>query len=142
MCQTAVISNQIVNIGARSYRQRLETLAGMGVTSAKLARLNRDLDNLYELIYSQLNTITATDYSTFKHPYQELLKSIKALYNTCRRIPGKLALENEVNRLNMNYAALEELRNDIQTFRVEAPNDSKLQSLMAEAAKTVNKPHA
>lgn len=138
MCETAAISNQIVSIGTRSYRQRLETLAGRSVTSGKLARLNRDLDNLYELIYSQLNSITEKEYSSFKSTFQELIKSLKALYSTSRRISCNFAFEEEVKRLGRNYSALEELRNDIQTFKVEAINDKELLSLLSEAAKQVN----
>ncbi len=47
MYQTATISNRIVSLGTRSYRQRLEALSGSALTYQKLGRLNKDLDELY-----------------------------------------------------------------------------------------------
>ena len=40
MCQTALISNQIVRLGTRSYKQRLEAKS-KGYSISQLARLNK-----------------------------------------------------------------------------------------------------
>ena len=49
MCQTERISNTVVRLGRRSYTHRMEVARPNGYGTAQLARLNRELDDLYEL---------------------------------------------------------------------------------------------
>lgn len=133
MCQTAIISDKIVNLGTRSYRQRLEAISGIGMTNQKLTRLNRDLEELYEVIYQQFNTITEKDRIQLKPLLHELLKTIKALYTTCKIVSTKAYLEEETMRLGMNYSALYEIYEDINNFRtVDA--DDEMNMLLSQAA--------
>lgn len=53
MCQTAVISDNMVRLSKRTYKHRLEVLSPDMYSIGQLARLNRDLDKLYELLYAQ-----------------------------------------------------------------------------------------
>ena len=50
MCQTEVISNTVVRLGRRSYTHRMEVARPNSYGAAQLARLNRELDDLYDLI--------------------------------------------------------------------------------------------
>ncbi len=43
MCQTALISEKIVRLGTRSFKQRLEAVSGNEYSVTKLSRLNRSL---------------------------------------------------------------------------------------------------
>ncbi len=134
MHQTSSISDRIVSLGTRSYRQRLETISGIGMTEPKLKKLNNDLDNLYELVYDRINSITSTEAATINPLLNELLKSIKALHTICRKMASKLSIGKETERLGMNYSALQELYSDLQNFRLPSKEDSELKDLLSQAA--------
>lgn len=133
MCQTAVISDRIVNLGTRSYRQRLEAISGIGMTTQKLSRLNRDLEDLYEVIYSQFNAIKEKDRLQLNSLLHELLKALKALYATCKKIAARFDIGEETERLEMNYSALYEIHSDINNFR-SGEVDDEMSQLLFKAA--------
>jgi len=139
MCQTAVISNRVVRLGRRSYAHRMEMAAPGGYKSNQLARLNRELDALYELIYDDWNTITEDDYAVFGGQLSILVKTLKNLYDDCRRSALRRNMREEVERLGMNYSALHELNSDIVNFRIKAPHNPVLQDMMSKASAVLNK---
>lgn len=128
------ISDRIVSLGTRSYKQRLETLSGIGINDQKLKKLNRDLDELYELLYERINSISEAEVRSISPILSELIKSVKALYSLCRKYASKLATCNETERLGMNYSALQELYSDLQHFRLPSEEDKKLKALLSKAA--------
>lgn len=128
------ISDRIVSLGTRSYRQRLETLSGIGMTEYKLKKLNRDLDELYELIYERINSISESEVRSISPLLSELLKSVKALYAICRKPVSNIASAKEAERLGMNYSALQELYSDLQNFRLPSEEDKELKVLLSQAA--------
>lgn len=65
MCETAVISKNLVRLGKRTYSHRMEVATPNTYRASQLARLNRDLDNLYEMLYDQWRSVTAKDYEVF-----------------------------------------------------------------------------
>lgn len=134
MPQTSSISSRIVNLGTRSYRQRLETLSGIDITDHKLKKLNKDLDDLYEMLYARINSITVPEVKSISQLLNELLKSVKSLYTVCRKSVAKLSIENETERLGLNYSALQELYSDLQNFRIPSKGDAELKALLSQAA--------
>lgn len=139
MCQTAVISNKIVRIGTRSYRQNLESMGKNYISLLNLSMLNRDLDNLYEIIYNQIPTITAEDYNVFGAQLQQLIKTIKDLFKTCKKAPASLGIDKETEILGRNYSALYELDKDIRNFKITQAKDTSLCQLLKQASATLNK---
>lgn len=85
MCQTALISKNIVRIGMRSFGQNLEAAAGNTTTRQKIASLNHSIDTLYDLLYEQYNDITPADYKIFGPQLRLLLDSLKNLYTTYKK---------------------------------------------------------
>lgn len=134
MHQTSSISDRIVSLGTRSYRQRLETLSGIGMTDHKLKKLNKDLDDLYEVLYERINSISEAEVRSISPLLSELVKSVKALYTVCRKPASKLATGKETERLGMNYSALQELYSDLQNFRLPSEEDKELKVLLSQAA--------
>ena len=134
MQHTSSISDRIVSLGTRSYRQRLETLSGVGITEHKLKKLNKDLDDLYELLYERINSISEAEVRSISPLLSELVKSVKALYAICRKSVSKLATDKETERLGMNYSALQELYSDLQNFRLPSREDEELKALLSQAA--------
>ena len=139
MCQTAVISNTVKRLGRRSYTHRMDIAAPSGYNEAQLSRLNRELDNLYELIYDDWNTITEQDYAVFGGQLSLLIVTLKYLYDDCRKSSLLRVMHDEVERLGMNYSALYELNSDIVNFRIKAPHNEELQSMMSQASKVLNR---
>ena len=139
MCQTAVISNKVSRLGRRSYAHRMEVATPGGYSVSQLARLNRELDGLYELIYEDFGTITEQEYAVFGGQLTLLVKTIKQLYDDCRRSAEHRALRNEVERLGANYSALYELNSDIVNFRIKAPRNAELQEMMSKASQIINR---
>ena len=118
MYQTPTISDRIVSLGTRSYRQHLEVLSGIELTNQKLARLNKDLDDLYEVLYGWFNTITETEVKGLSPLLNELLKTIKSLYSSFRKSAKRIQIEEEISKLGMNYSALHEIYDDMQNYRI------------------------
>lgn len=139
MCQTALIQSNMVRMSRRTYAHRLEVVTPNTYRVTQLARLNRDLDALYELIYSQWHSITAADYRVFGGQFRLLLETIKGLYDSCRKAPKKDGLSDETKLLGMNYSALYELNSDIVNFGIKAPNNDKLKQAFSRLAEVDDK---
>lgn len=139
MCQTEVISNTVVRLGRRSYTHRMEVARPNGYGNAQLARLNRELDALYELIYDEWRSITERDYSVFGGQLVILVKTVKQLYEECRRMPGNMVQKEEVERLGMNYSALYELNSDIVNFCIKMPKNQEMKRLMHRLTEVDNR---
>lgn len=133
MCQTALISRNMVRMSKRTYSHRLDILIPNTYRVSQLARLNRDLDNLYELLYSQWRTVTEEDYKSLEGLFKVLLDTIKGLYDTCRKAPKELGLKTETKKLGMNYAALHEINSNILNFCIKAPRNQELKAALATA---------
>ncbi|MBQ0022192.1 MAG: hypothetical protein KBT29_03020 [Prevotellaceae bacterium] len=102
-----------------------------------MARLNRDLDSLYELLYAQWRTVTADDYEVFGGQFKMLLETMKGLYNSCRKAPKELGLKEETRKLGMNYSALSELNSDIVAFSVCGTKREELKNVLAKAGQVM-----
>lgn len=106
--------------------------------ASQLARLNRELDNLYELIYDQWRTVTEEDYRQFGGQFQLLLETLKGLYQSVRKLPKSMGLSQEAENLEMNYSALYEVNSDIVNFCIKLPQNERFQKAMVEASKRIN----
>lgn len=129
----------MVRISKRTYRNRLDVLTPDLYNAGRLARLNRDLDGLYELLYSQWRTVTEEDYNVFGGQFRLLLETIKGLYNACRKAPKVLGLKDEIRKLGMNYSALREIDSNIVNFNINAPKNEALKAALAEAGRMMQK---
>ena len=134
MCQTEVISNAVVRLGRRSFTHRMDVARPNGYGTEQLARLNRELDNLYELIYEDWRNISETDYAVFGGQLVILVKTVKQLYDDCRRLTDNTKMKKEVEKLGMNYSALYELNSDIVNFCIKMPKNQEMKSLMKRLA--------
>ena len=105
-----------------------------GYGTEQLARLNRELDNLYELIYEDWRNISETDYAVFGGQLVILVKTVKQLYDDCRRLTDNTKMKKEVEKLGMNYSALYELNSDIVNFCIKMPKKQEMKSLMKRLA--------
>ncbi len=137
MCQTALISNNIVRLGTRAYRQRMEALASCAPTSRQLSLLISDLDTFYNLLYDQYSTITKSDYEIFGVQFTELLETLKELISTLHKIKGNSDIAIKIQKLEMSYSALYELNSDIVNFKLN-PVDDELLAIMASASKAID----
>lgn len=141
MCQTALISKNMVRMSKRTYNHRLEIVTPNLYRVSQLARLNRDLDALYELVYDEWRTVTEEDYKVFGGQFNVLLETIKGLYNACRKAPKELGLKEETKKLGMNYSALYEVNSDIVNWNIKAPKNETLKKALARAGEVVNNMH-
>lgn len=130
MCQTALISRNVVRMSKRTYNHRLEVVTPNLYRVSQLARLNRDLDGLYEMLYDQWRTVTEEDYKVFGGQFKVLLETIKDLYNACRQAPKELGLKEETRKLGMNYSALYEINSDIVNWNIRSPKNMALKEAM------------
>ena len=87
MCQTSVITNRVERLSKRSYSHRLDVATPNRYHVTQLARLNRELDSLYEFIYDDWRTITEEDYKMFGGQFVILIQTIKQLYDACKKQP-------------------------------------------------------
>lgn len=98
--------------------------------ASQLARLNRELDSLYELIYDEWTTISEEDYRVFGGQLVILIQTIKQLYDTCKKQPKQSGLQEETRKLGMNYSALYELNSDIVNFRIKMPKNEAMKQAL------------
>ena len=134
MCQTALISRDIVRLGTRSYRHRLEALAPNEYRVSSLHKLNHDLDSFYEFLYAQCNSVTEAEYKVFGGQLSSMLDTLKLLYQTCKRLPKEFEIGMEAEKLKRNYSALCELNEDIKNYRIKASKDAEWSSLLSQAS--------
>lgn len=140
MCPTSYFSKQILNLGIRSYRHRMEAESGMNYRVTQLARLNRDLDNFYEQLYQQYPSVTAADYHIFSPQLKIMLSTLKELYNVCRKMPKNLGFTLETEKLGMNYSAIYEIKHDIENFRIKGTTKrNDFASLLSNAGESLLK---
>ena len=139
MCQTEIISNTVVRLGKRSYTYRMVFAGSNGYGVAQLARLNRDLDELYDLIYEDWRDITEVEYAVFGRQLVLLVKTVKLLYDDCRRMSASSTIRTQVDRLGMNYSALYELNSDIVNFCIKMPKNQEMKHLMRRLEEVDNK---
>lgn len=133
MCQTALISDKIVRLGTRSFKQRLEVVAGHDYSVTKLSRLNRSLDDFYEFLYTQINSVTQEDYKIFGPQLSILLSTLKDLYKTCQALPESWGFATETDKLGRNYSALYEIENDLRTFKEGKTSTPEIKDLLSKA---------
>lgn len=139
MCQTSIISHNIVKLGTRSYKHSLEALAPNEYGINQLRSLNRDLDSFYVFLYGQCNSITERDYHVFGKQLTSMLGALKMLYSSCKQMVHEAAMLVEVEKLKKNYSALKELSNDIQNYKIKAPKDPEWSELLSDASIALNK---
>lgn len=135
MCQTEAITQNVVRLSKRSYSHRLEIVMPNAYHVSQLARLNRELDQLYEMVYDDWQSISEEDYKVFGAQLSILLQTIKQLYNTCKEQPKEMGLKDETKKLGMNYSALFELNSDIVSFCINMPKNKEMKQLMERLTK-------
>ena len=123
MCEAGLITRRMVRLSRRSFNHRIEVASPNGYQIGQLARLNRELDSLYETIYDDWTTITEDDYKVFGGQFQLLIVTVKQLFDACRKLPKEMGLKDEIRKLGMNYSALHELNSDIVNFRIKLPKN-------------------
>ena len=134
MCQTMLISNSIVSLSKRSFARRLRTASyRVAVEKSALTRLNNQLDELYELLYDNYSSMTASDYDSFKDNLHILLDTLKGLCQDYERSAYRDALADSLSRLRSNRVALEEIDNDICNFKIRLPRNPRYGEVMALA---------
>lgn len=139
MSPTAYISNRIVQLGTRTYRQRMQVASGVDYRVTQLSRLNRDLDDFYELLYKQSPSVTPIDYSSFSGQLSLLLSTVKDLYAVCLKMPEKCGFAGEVQKLGMNYSAIFELKCDLENFPVSSWQSHDCAGLIEKVGTSLSK---
>ena len=134
MCQTSVISDRVVRLSKRSYSHRLDVATPNKYHVAQLARLNRELDSLYEFIYDEWRTISEDDYNVFGGQFVILIQTVKQLYDACKKQPKSMGLSEEARKLGMNYSALYELNSDIVNFCIKMPKNEEMKKVLQHLA--------
>ena len=134
MCQTSVISDRVVRLSKRSYSHRLDVATPNKYHVAQLARLNRELDSLYEFIYDEWRTISEDDYNVFGGQFVILIQTVKQLYDACKKQPKSMGLSEEARKLGMNYSALYELNSDIVNFCIKMPKNEEMKKTLQHLA--------
>lgn len=139
MCQTKTITQNVVRLSKRSYSHWLEIVMPNSYHASQLARLNHELDLLYEMIYDEWNSISEDDYRVFGVQLVILLQTLKQLYDACKTQPIEMGLQEETKRLGMNYSALFELNSDIVNFCINMPKNQQMKQLMTRLTEIDNR---
>ena len=134
MCEAGLITRRVVRLSRRCFNHRIEVANPTGYQHSQLARLNRELDSLYETIYDDWTTITEDDYKMFGGQFQLLIMTVKQLYDACRKLPKEMGLKDETRKLGMNYSALYELNSDIVNFRIKLPKNEEMKQTLSKLA--------
>lgn len=134
MCQTILISDSIVSLSKRSFSRRLRTVSShVAAEKGVLTRLNNQLDELYELLYSNYPSMTVSDYECFKGHLSILIETLKALYCDYQHSSYKDMLSVYIENLCSNIQALEEIDNDIRNYKVRLPLNPRYAEVIGKA---------
>jgi len=128
MCQTAVISHHIGRIGRRSFDRRMRMASPLFTEKrGEMARLLNDVDRLSNRLHDEFISITEEDYRMFGPELKIVISTLKALRRESQSRPELKAYDN---RMREQISDLEELDHDIYVFRVQTPNNEKLQNAL------------
>lgn len=134
MCQTMCISESIVSLSKRSFTRRLRIASSrMAAEKGMLARLNNQLDELYELLYDNFTSMSVSDYKQFAQQLTVLIETLKSLHRDYLHSTYKEVLCDSINRLQGNISAIEEIKHDILHFKVNLPYNPRYSKIMAQA---------
>lgn len=129
MCQTAIISRRIGQIGRQSFDRRMRMASPLyEEKKGELERLLNDVDRLSECLHDEFMTITEADYQMFCSELKIVISTLKALHRESQSRPE---LRRYNNRMREQIIDLEELDHDIVEFRVKAPKNKVLQESIA-----------
>lgn len=129
MCQTAVISKNISNLGKRTFEQRMNLNLNVYKTR-KLTFLNRGLDLLYNMLYEQFESISAEDYKVFGNNLEILLETLDKFVKALKNLENDI-LKTEIEKLESNYSALDEINKDIKNYRINSTVRNEFKTLLS-----------
>lgn len=139
MCLTRAISNSILILGTRTYRQHLRAVSRPLIPTSGLSRLAEDLENFYMSLHAQWNSITEEDYSMFGGQLTVVLETLHQMIKAYRVAAPNTWINRDLDRLEAVYNDLVELDNDIRQFKIRLPKDADMPDLMAKAADALNR---
>lgn len=128
MCQTAVISKNISNLGIRTFEQSMSLNQNIYKTR-KLTFLNKGLDLLYDMLYDQFESISSEDYKVFGNNLELLLDTLNYFVKALKKLENDI-LRNEIEKLESNYSALYELNTDIKNYRLNSSVKEEITALL------------
>lgn len=139
MCERVLISKNIRSISIRSFERNLEATSGMEVSALKLARINKSMDSLYGLLYSEFNDISSDDYKVIGPQLVFLLQTVKNLYQYYKTATPSKAVKGEIDNLWNNYSALYELKGDLERFRLNEKPNHRLNNALKTASSYIDR---
>lgn len=129
MCQTAVISKDIVRIGRRSFDRRMRLASPLFVEKqGEMTRILNEVDRLSNRLHDEFITITEDDYRMFGPELKIVISTLKALR---RESLSRPELRRFDNRMREQILDLEELNHDIVEFRIKALKNKELLNAMS-----------
>ena len=133
MCQTEIISQAINRIGYRSFERRMNQASPFFAEKrGEMTRLLNEVDSLCEQLHEDFPTISPDDYRVFGPKLRIVIATLKALLRESRSQSGFASYQE---RLKGQIADLEELEQDIKTFRVEASQNDSQKTAMSTIGK-------
>lgn len=125
MCNRIRLSDNIIRLSVRTYRRKFDVIEPDKCNAAQLTRLCHDLDALYESLADEFNSMTADDCRLLVPQIDILLATTKELFEACKQIPK---LERMAEEIEMIYYAIYEVRSDMISFRINAPQNKRLKA--------------
>ena len=133
MCDVEVINHSIVGISKRLYARRIEMESSQEKRERiALSRLNGSISRLYDLFYDEFSSIDEASYRSFGPYLGILIQTLNDLLDSYRQSCYRTVLSAQIEDLAHNLSALTELDSDIRSFRINAPNNSRLQGLLKQ----------
>jgi len=117
MCKTKDILQSIANVEAKQKR----------VNPQRMAQVNDALDEVYNILYDQFDSISVSDYNQFSDALQQMQDAMAK-----ETTSPMSALQTE--RLQSSLSAIQELKNDLVSYRLQAPSPQMTQ-LLASAGR-------
>ena len=103
-----------------------------------LARLNNDLDNLYDDLYEAYHTVTEDDYKVIGPYLRVLIRTLNNLHSVCKKAPLSMGLRPQTERLACNISAICEVNNDIVRYKIQLPKDQEMKAIMQRVSKAMH----
>jgi len=131
MCQQHVISRHVSNLSKLMFSQRFELITqDAQVFNRKLTLLNGRLDRLYEDLYESYQEITADDYSHLYKYMKLLIESMKELCRDCKNSDMNNCFQLNINHLESNISAMEEIDNDFVNFKINIKKNPRYENII------------
>jgi len=133
MCQKQEITRHVGSLSKLMFSQRFDIITMDAHTfNRRLTLLNGRLDRLYDDLYESYQEISSEDYLILEKYMKLLIEAMKELCHDCKNCNVNNIFKLNINHLESNISAIEEIDNDFVNFKINIKNNPRYRNIVCQ----------